>query len=315
MSQIETVRKDIYCIDAFYGAPRHGAVYVVRDQNEVAIIDTGTALSTIYVMDALQRLDIHPQQVRYILPTHVHLDHAGGAAPLSRQLPQATVIVHPFGLKHLIEPTKLIQGSLGVYGKEMMEKTIGEIEPLAADRGKEAEDGMRLALGKRHLQLLFSPGHAKHHYSVWDEASGCYFAGDIAGNSYREMDKDGKHLMFLCSAPTQYDPDAWRASLDQIAAINPQLICLCHYGVLNHVDQAIADMQRLIEDNNREVMQCPTNTKAEVEKAVWRMFWQEYERLEAPMARQHAQEWMVKDVYIATGGLFHWRAKQEQDSS
>ena len=314
MSQIEIVDKDIYCIDAFYGAPRHGAVFVIRDQDEVAIIDTGTALSAIYVMDALQRLDIQPQQVRYILPTHVHLDHAGGAAPLSRQLPQATVIVHPFGLKHLIDPTKLIQGSLAVYGKQMMETVIGTIEPLAAAKSKEAEDGMRLALGRRHIQLLFSPGHAKHHYSIWDEASGCYFAGDIAGNSYREMDKGDQHLMFLCSAPTQYDPATWHASLDQIAALNPQRICLCHYGVLTNVAQALADMQRLIEENNQGVLAGPAETREEVAKVVWRMFWQEYERLDVPMARQHAQEWMVKDVYIATGGLLHWRAQQERDS-
>ena len=316
MHAIETVREGIYCADAFYGGARRGAVYIIFDKGEAAIIDTGTALSVPYITDALQKLNIQPEQVRYILPTHVHLDHAGGAALLSRKLPNAQVIVHPRGLKHLIEPTKLIEGSTAVYGREVMETVIGKVIPLDADRGAMATDGMRLSLGSRNLHLIFSPGHAKHHYSVWDETEGCYFAGDVAGNSYREMDKDGRHLMFLCSAPVQYDPAEWHASLDKILELNTKCLCLCHYGVIESagVRQAIADMQRLIAENNAAVMKYATINRQQTEDVVWKMFWQEYNRIAPAMSVAEAKEWMIKDVYIATGGLFHWHRQQHPTS-
>jgi len=302
------ITPNIYLIDAFYAYPYRGAVFLVKDDDEVALIDTGTAMSPVYIMAALKQLNIAASQVRYLLTTHVHLDHAGGAGPLTKQLPNAQVYVHPSGLRHLVDPTKLIAGGTGIYGEEMMATAIGDVVPIPAERGVAAKDGQELPLGSKHLRIVFSPGHASHHYSIWDENSGCYFAGDVAGNSYPMMNNDGKHLMFLCSAPVQYDPPAWHKSLTDMAALKPTKLCLCHYGILDNVTQAIDDMHRLIDEVGEEVLKFKSeeNNYPLIEKVVWNSFWREFDRLSSPMERLHAELWMKQDVHIATAGLVHW---------
>ena len=312
MNHILEINPHTHLIDAFYYAyPGRGCVYVVRYDDEAALIDTGTAMSVVYILDALKKLNIAPSTVRYLLPTHAHLDHAGGAGALAVRLPNARVYMHPRGLRHLIDPTKLVAGSKEVYGASMMAKAIGEVVPLPPARGYEAMDLMELPLGRRSLRLLFSPGHASHHYSVWDPQSGCYFAGDVAGNSYRVMDGDGRHLMFLCSAPVQYDPAAWHRSLDAMSELKPSRLCICHYGSLDNVVQAIADMHRLLDQVNEAALKCssaPDKYHA-LERVVWSAFWREYALLAPPMERAHAELWMKKDVHISTAGLVNWLAR------
>lgn len=308
MNGIIKITPSTYLIDAFYAYPDRGAVFLVKYDDEAALIDTGTAMSAVYIMAALEKLNIAPSQVRYLFPTHVHLDHAGGAGVLSSQLPNAQIYVHPRGLRHLIDPTKLIAGGAAIYGGDMMATAIGKVVPIPAERGVAAEDGQELPLGSKSLRVLFSPGHAYHHYSIWDEESGCYFAGDVGGNSYPMMDKNGKHLMFLCSAPVQYDPKAWHESLTAMTQLKPKKLCLCHYGALDNVTQAADDMHRLIDELGEEALKLKSeeNKYPLVEKLVWKAFWREYDKLSPPMERLHAELWMKKDVHIATAGLVHW---------
>ena len=309
MSHIVEINPHTYLIDAFYYAyPGRGCVYLVKYDDEAALIDTGTGMSVVYIMDALQKLGVAPEGVRYVLPTHVHLDHAGGAGALALRLPNARVYVHPRGLRHLIDPVKLVAGSRAIYGENMMAKAIGEVVPVPQEKGFEAVDNMELPLANKSIKLLFSPGHAHHHYSVWDPNSGCYFAGDVGGNSYRDMDKDGKHLMFLCSAPVQYDPEAWHSSLDAISQLDPKKMCICHYGVLDNVRQALTDMHRLLDEVNKEALKCKSamDKYHSLEKIMWDSFWREYDTLSPPMERLHAELWMKKDVHISTAGLENW---------
>lgn len=317
MSDITKLNDHIYLLDAFYYAyPRRGAVYLVQYDGEVALIDTGTAMSVVYIMDVLNELKIAPAAVRYLLPTHVHLDHAGGAGVLAQRLPNAEIYVHPRGLRHLIDPTKLVAGSRQVYGDDMMDLAIGAVSPIPAARSHEAVDMQELPLGKTSLRLLFSPGHAYHHYSIWDQRTRTYFAGDIAGNSYREMDKGDEHLMFLCSAPVQYDPVAWHTSLNAISELNPASLCICHYGVLHNVSQAVADMHRLLDEVNEQALKHlnAENKYPAMERVAWEGFWREYERLSPAIERLHAEVWMKKDIHISAAGLAHWLEIQAKEN-
>lgn len=320
MSIISPVDKSTHLIDAYYYSPHHSCVYLVQDGGEYGIIDAGTALSAKYIMSALEELDVDPKAVKYILPTHVHLDHAGGVGVLCKSLPNAQVYVHPLGHRHLLDPERLAKASVVIYGEKMMKFAVGKTEPTAEDRCHELEDGQELSVGKIKILTQFTPGHAKHHCSFFDQTNGNYFAGDVLGNSYPMMRRAGQHLMFLCSAPVDYDGELWHKSLDLIASVSPKNGCICHYGVLDNPQQAIKDMHKLIDKNDDlavkfvDIEDDQERRKA-VEAMVWELFWDEYDRFNAPMHKQHARSWMVKDVHIATEGVSHWLKQKRASGS
>ena len=134
MAEFHSLKSDIHCIDALYIKPKVASIYLLREGDEVAIIETGTYHSVANVLATLRALAIDPAQVKYVIPTHVHLDHAGGAGEMMRQFTAATLIIHPRGARHMIDPSKLIAGTIGVYGEEQFERLYGRIEPIAEDR-------------------------------------------------------------------------------------------------------------------------------------------------------------------------------------
>ena len=311
MSIISTVDKSTHIIDAFYGSPYHSCVYLLEDSGEYALIDCGTALSSIYIMSGLNKLGVDPKAVKYILPTHVHLDHAGGAGVLSKELPNAKVYVHPYGHRHLLDPSKLQKASKVIYGEYMMKFAVGETLPVAADKCFALEDNMELPLGNNKILAHFTPGHAKHHSSFFDQKNGNYFGGDVLGNSYGFMNSGNKSLMFLCSAPIDYNGEDWHNSLKGVTALAPKRTCLCHYGVVENPQQAIDDMHRLIDKNDRLAMELLSienddERRKAIEEMIWGLFFDELDAYKAPVHKEHARKWMVKDVHISTEGISHW---------
>ena len=311
MSIINKLDNNTHMIDAYYAYPGHSCVYLVGDEDEYALIDCGTALSGKYIMGALENLNIDPGQIKYILPTHVHLDHAGGAGVLCQTLPNAQVYVHPRGHRHLINPERLVSGSVIIYGEDMMKFAVGDTIPVPEDRCHELEDGQELSVGKLKILTQFTPGHAKHHCGFFEEKNGNYYSGDVLGNSYPFMDSKNRHLMFLCSAPVDYNGGDWHDSLNKISALSPKRACLCHCGALNNPGQAIEDMHRLIDKNDALAVKLVDidddgERRKAVEEMVWGLFWDEFEERETPMNREHAKSWMKKDVHISTEGIDHW---------
>jgi glyoxylase-like metal-dependent hydrolase (beta-lactamase superfamily II) len=152
----------------------------------------------------------------------VHLDHAGGAGLLMRELPRATLVVHPRGARHMIQPTALYQGALAVYGQEEMDRSYGRLVGIEADRVTTTHDGMVLELAGRPLRFADTPGHARHHHCIWDAATRGWFTGDTFGLSYREFDDDeGRPWIFPTSTPVQFDPPALRASIERLVSFGP----------------------------------------------------------------------------------------------
>ena len=163
-ANITTVVDGIYVIDSGYYSKDFAAIYLLRQNNKFAIIETGTNYSVPLVEEALAHNDSSFSEVSYIIPTHVHLDHAGGAGELMKQCQNATLVVHPRGARHLIDPSKLIAGAMAVYGEEKFKEYYGEIIPIDANRVIEAEDNFVLDFDGRELRFIDTPGHARHHF-------------------------------------------------------------------------------------------------------------------------------------------------------
>ncbi len=233
---------DITAIDAGYVRPQMAAIHVIEHGGRAALVDTGTAHSVPRVLAALTALGHAPDAVEYVLLTHVHLDHAGGAGAFMRALPNATLVVHPRGAPHMIDPSKLVAASIEVYGEARYRELYGEIPPIDAARVRTTEDGERLALAGRVLEFWFTPGHAMHHQAIVDHASRTIFTGDTFGLSYREFDTAAGPFIFPTTTPTQFDPQQLEASVARIAAYRPRAVHLTHYARVGDVERLAGDM-------------------------------------------------------------------------
>ncbi len=225
--------------------------YLLESDGEAALIDTGTAHTAPFILALLEQRSIAREQVRYIIPSHVHLDHAGGSGQLMRQFPNADLVIHPFGARHMIDPTKLQAGATAVYGEEAFKDSFGTLLPIPESRVIEMEEGMELDLNGRKLLLFETPGHARHHLTVWDEQSCGLFSGDVFGNGYPELTSDKGRYLFPVTSPVQLDPPMWHQSIDKLIEYNSERVFLTHYGLLespqSHADQLHRDLDAYVE--------------------------------------------------------------------
>jgi len=229
MADFAALAHGIYCVDALYVKPRVASIYLLQEADEVAIIETGTYYSVANVLATLGELGIANSQVRYVIPTHVHLDHAGGASEMMKQFDQASLIIHPRGAPHMIDPQKLIAGTIGVYGEEKFNRLYGSIEPIPEARVIVAPDLARFEVAKRELVFFDTPGHARHHFCIYDQVSNGVFSGDTFGISYEPMKQLPRGLI-PTTPPVQFDPAALHESIARIMSFNPVRLYLTHYG-------------------------------------------------------------------------------------
>ena len=239
---------NIIQIDTGYSRPGLAACYLVIDSGRVAVIDTGVEATVVRVEAVLAEQGLSVDSVDFIVPTHVHLDHAGGAGKLMQLCQNASLVIHPFGSRHMIDPSRLIAGAEAVYGKEGLRRSVGEIVPIDRDRVIEAEDLYRFMLANRELLIIDTPGHARHHFCVWDEVSKGFFTGDTFGIAYPELDCDGRSFIFPPSTPVQFDPQAWHASIDRLMAWHPERMYLTHFGQLNEPVIYMNSLHRMIDE-------------------------------------------------------------------
>jgi glyoxylase-like metal-dependent hydrolase (beta-lactamase superfamily II) len=215
----------IYAIDTGFQRPRFDAAYLVVEQGRAAFIDTGTNFAVPRLLETLHALGLTPDAVDYVIPTHVHLDHAGGVGLLMQSLPTATLVCHPRGLRHLVDPSRLWQSATVVYGEEEMRRSYGELVNVPAERARPA----------------------KHHHCIWDARSQGWFTGDTFGLSYREFDQDGRAWALPTSTPVQFEPEAMKASIARMLATHPQRMYVTHYGVVHDVPRVAALLSTLVD--------------------------------------------------------------------
>jgi glyoxylase-like metal-dependent hydrolase (beta-lactamase superfamily II) len=238
----------ITAVDTEYVHPGHAAAHIVQHRGRAAFVDVGTNDSVPHLLAALDVLGIARDAVDYLLLTHVHLDHAGGAGRLMQELPRAVAVLHPRGAPHMIAPAKLIAGSQAVYGEERFRRLYGDIAPIAAERVRVTRDGDTLSLAGRELEILHTPGHALHHQAFVDRAHACIFTGDTFGISYRELDSPRGAFIIPTTTPTQFDPEQLIASVDRLLAYSPEAMYLMHFSRVTDVPRLGASLQGQIRE-------------------------------------------------------------------
>jgi len=299
----------ISAIDSGYQRPLLDAIHLIVEGDRAAVIDTAANSSVPRVLDALHGKGLRPEQVDYVILTHIHLDHAGGAGLLMSQLPNARLTVHPRGTRHMIDPGKLIAGTIAVYGEEASRRLYGEIMPVPRSRVIETPHESSLELNGRELVFFDTPGHARHHVCVLDTRSGHLFAGDTFGLSYRELDLNGRQFAFPTTSPTQFDPDAAHRSLELILGLKPGAIYVTHYSQVRDLARMGVDLHRLIDAHaelaRRERDAGPARHER-LKAGVKQLVLDEAQRYSWQLPREQVLEVFAGDIEINAQGLAIW---------
>ena len=237
----------IIAFDAGYVRPILAAIHMIVENGRVAFVDTGSNDALPNALAALEKIGLDSATVDYVFLTHIHLDHAGGAGSMMAAFPNAKLVVHPRGSRHMAEPSKLVAGVSAVYGAEYVARVYGEILPIPAERIIEAKDGLVISLAGRELLCIDTPGHARHHICIVDRKTTGIFTGDMFGLSYREFDVDERPFIFPTTTPTQFEPEEMRQSIRRLLAFKPEAMYLTHYSRVVDVEALGADLFRRLD--------------------------------------------------------------------
>ncbi|HWI13662.1 MAG TPA: MBL fold metallo-hydrolase [Burkholderiales bacterium] len=299
----------IYALDSGLVRRRLTAIHVVVERGHAAIVDTGGSRSAPRVLDALEQLGVPPHNVDYVMLTHVHLDHAGGAGALMQQFPNAELTVHPRGARHVVDPSRLVEGTIAVYGEDYMDRVYGPVVPVPAHRVIETPHESRIDLQGRELVFFDTPGHARHHVSIWDARARAIFAGDTFGLAYTELDDPHQRYIFPTTSPTQFDPAAAHRSLDLITGLAPIAAYVAHFGEVRDVPARADDLRRLI-DAHAELGRAGKDTgdarRERLRAGVKRLALAEAQRRGWEHRSDEVYELMADDIELNALGLACW---------
>ncbi len=246
-AQITSLNDGIVAIDTEYLRPIQDASHLIIEGGRGAFVDTGANSSVPFLLDALGQQGLGVGDIDFVFLTHIHLDHAGGAGLLMQHLPNARCVVHPRGAPHMVNPERLIAGTIGVYGEEKTFEMYGDIVPIDEARVVVADDKAWFELNGRAMQTLHTEGHARHHYVLNDPTSRGVFTGDSFGISYRELDTVNGEFIYPTTTPASFDPEEAHKSVDRIMACEPEQLYLTHYSRVRDLDRLAADMHAGID--------------------------------------------------------------------
>lgn len=315
---VEDLPTGISCVDTGLVRPGLAACYLMEHQGELAIIETGIRETVARLMALLDHKGLRREQVRYVIITHVHLDHAGGAGLLMQQLPDAKLVVHPRGARHMVDPTKLQAGAVAVYGEENYRRLYGDLLPIPEQRMIIAEDGHVLSLGDRQLQFIDTPGHAKHHFCIYDALSRGIFSGDTLGVVYRELNTGFENFVMPTTTPVQFDPTALRLSIEKLLALTPipHYIYLTHFGRVDAPRQHADKLLQQIDDyvaiaKNHQTVEKEIRQRAMTEALI------DYSLAAlaengSPLTADRQRQLIASDMSLNAMGLDVWLQQMEQ---
>ena len=311
---VSNIADGISVIDSGYFSKDFAAIYILRQGNEVAIIETGNKYSATNVQKALKMDGLSFSDVTYIIPTHVHLDHAGGAGELMNRCKNAQLIVHPRGARYMIDPSKLIEGAMAVYGEVNFKKLYGEITPIESTRVIEADDNFVINFNGRELKFIDTPGHARHHFCIWDELTGSMFTGDTFGVSYREFDKEKEVYIFPSTSPVQFDPEALIKSIEKLITYRPKRVCLTHFSAIEPSNKVVDQLIDGIYFVSNLAKKYASKDDAEliIHDEMMSYFLEELEKIGFEDLN-FCRERLKLDVKINTQGLIYWQQKISSD--
>jgi len=299
----------ISAIDSGFVQPWHTAVHIVVERGRAALVDTATNAAVPRVIEALAERGVAPEAVDWIVLTHIHLDHAGGASALMRRMPNAKLCVHPRGARHMVDPSRLVASTIEVYGEAHAREVYGEILPIDAARVIEVGQDSRIALAGRTFAFHDTPGHARHHVCMHDEASGHVFTGDTFGLCFRELDFHGRRYGVPSSSPTQFDPEALHRSIDRILALEPGAVYVTHFGQMRDVALVGADLHRLVDAHarvGREHADAGAARHPRMRAAIEAVMLEEAARHRWPLTREQVLDLLGLDIELNAQGLGNW---------
>jgi glyoxylase-like metal-dependent hydrolase (beta-lactamase superfamily II) len=313
---LEPLSDGLFAIDTGFLRPRFDAAYLMVDAGRAAFIDTGTAFAVPRLLGALQALGLKPDAVDCVIPTHVHLDHAGGVGTLMRELPNAKVWVHPNGARHMVDPSTIWAGALAVYGAEEMARSYGVLTPVPAERVFSTQESQIIEVGGRALRVAHTPGHARHHHCLWDASSRGWFAGDTFGISYREFDTAAGAWISPAATPVQFEPQALITSVQGLLAERPQWMYVTHYARIGDVDVMATRLLSMLDDMvalGQRLQQAPQRHEA-LKQAQLELFCTSLAAHGCALPRAKIQSLLEGDLELNAQGIAIWldRLKQTQ---
>ncbi len=310
----EDLGHGITAIDTGFHRPLFDASHLLVENGRAAFVDVGTAFSVPRLLSELAARGLPPAAVDYVILTHVHLDHAGGAGQLMQQLPGARLVVHPRGARHMIEPSKLWAGATAVYGEEAMRRSYGALVAVPAERVIEAGEGFRVELAGRPLLFLDTPGHARHHVCVWDETSRGLFTGDTFGLSYRELASEQGAFILPTTTPVQFEPDALKASIDRLVALGPEAVYLTHYSRVTDAERLASTLRRQVDElvALARAEQGKPDRAARLRRGVAERFLAWAGEHATPLPAERVLELLALDVELNAQGLEVWLDRDQR---
>ncbi|QWC19136.1 MBL fold metallo-hydrolase [Halorubrum sp. 2020YC2] len=223
--EFEPVRgvEDLYVHDTgMFDTDEYGAVYVY-DAERPIVIDTGTGANREALFESIEQIGVSREELAWILPTHAHLDHAGGAGHLAERYPNAEVRVPEEGVRHLVDPEALVAGTKSAVEEQW--EYYAEPRPVPDDRIEGVSEGDRIDLGDRELVVHDAPGHAPHHAVYHDPDAAVVFSADAAGIYVPEID-----AVTPTSPPPQFDFERCLDDIRLIEDLDPETVCFGHFG-------------------------------------------------------------------------------------
>ena len=235
---VRQLADDLWLLDTlFQGQSGVIACYLLADASELALIDVGPTACIEQLLAGVRAAGFEPEQIRHLVLTHIHLDHAGAAGTLARLLPGARVYVHRIGAPHLLDPSRLLSSAQRIYG-DRMERWWGTIEPVPEERLVILDDGDTLEVAGRRFEVLYTPGHAVHHVAFYDVSRRVIFPGDVAGVSL-----EGIGYVRPPTPPPDLSLEDWYASIDRLEALQPNTLYLPHFGVVREIPTHFAQLR------------------------------------------------------------------------
>lgn len=305
---VQALPHGVHAIDTGFHRDQFDAAYLVVHEGRAAFIDTGTNHAVPRLLAALHALGLDVAAVDFVIPTHVHLDHAGGAGLLMTHLPRARLQVHPRGARHLIRPEALWAGATAVYGAEEMARSYGQLVPVPADRVDTTHDGQVLRLAGRALHIADTPGHARHHHCIWDETTRGWFTGDTFGLSYREFDSASGAWILPTSTPVRFEPELLQSSIRRLLAASPECMYLTHFGRITEVPRMgalLLDLLQQMVDLGRRLRHASDRHQALMDGQL-EIFAASIAAHGCPHSRDEVAQLLAMDLELNAQGMAIW---------
>lgn len=230
---------DYYYLDTgMYDTERYGSMYIV-DAERPALIDTGIGTNYEYILAAMEEIGIAPEDLEIIAPTHIHLDHAGGAGFLAEECPNADVCIHEIGARHLVDPERLIEGTK--MAVEDQWRYYAEPKPVPEERITELSDGETIDLGDRVLDVHHAPGHAPHQVIYHDPDHQVIATGDAAGIWVPQTES-----IRQTSPPSNFDLEACLSDVETIRSLAPETLLFGHFGPAPASDELLDEYKEVL---------------------------------------------------------------------